>query len=523
MSGKYQLLTLGCKVNQYESQQIREVLHALGLEPAEPGHEADIAIVNTCAVTATATRKNRQTVRRAGRGGHTPIVVVGCGSSADADRLRALPHVLAVLGHDVDVCAELRRLVPDLIASRSTHSPHHEAGQAKKAQRRPDDGRNEILMNPAESQPRWVVSSSATFSSPNTIVSLDRPVVKPNHNLAADRIDSFEGRQRAFLKVQDGCDAFCSYCIIPQLRPKLRSKPIAAAVCEARGLVDAGHKEIIVTGIFLGAYGRDTALRRRWHGGTSPLADLIRALAAVEGLQRLRISSLEPGDVDDALLAVLAENDNCVPHLHLPLQAGSPEILRRMNRQYTQEAFVEMIDRVRSTLDRPAISTDIIVGFPGETEADFQKSLEIARYAEFSKIHAFPFSPREQTAAFRWQKDFVDSVVVRERMTRLADLERELSLTFRRRFVGETERVIVEGPDKKLGTMSGPHDPPVDTSRIYHGRSDRYFEIFFEAEAVLTGDLVSVRIDRVTPTRTHATLAESPHVAIAHQLVVLPG
>lgn len=506
MSGKYQLLTLGCKVNQYESQQIREVLHSIGLEPASPGDAADIAIVNTCAVTATATRKNRQAIRRAARNGQTAVVVIGCGASADAERLRALPHVTAVFGHDVNVCAELRRLAVDLFQSRSIHPPHHQAGQANNSQRRTDDIRNEISMNPAEAQPRWVSTSSATLSSPNLIVSLDRPIVKPNVDLTTDRIDSFEGRQRAFLKVQDGCDAFCSYCIIPRLRPRLRSKPIPAAVDEVRGLVEAGHREIIVTGIFLGAYGRETAIRKKWPQGRSPLADLILALAGVEGLQRLRISSLEPGDVDDDLLAVLAENDNCVPHLHLPLQAGSAAILRRMNRQYTVEAFGEMIDRVRSVLDRPAVSTDIIVGFPGETEEDFQKTLEMARYAQFSKIHAFPFSPREQTAAFRWQSEFVNPQVVRERMNRLADLERELSLAFRRQFVGETERVIVESSEKERRANADMQERSGEPSRLHHGRSDRYFEVYFEADDVRPGDLVSVRIERVTPTRTHGTL-----------------
>ena len=149
----------------------------------------------------------------------------------------------------------------------------------------------------------------------------------------AGRIGRFAGHQRALLKVQEGCDALCTYCIIPKLRPMLRSKPIAAAVAETRGLVRAGHKEIVVTGIFLGAYGRETALRTRFTPGRSPLADLVEALARVEGLARLRLSSLEPGDVDERLLDVLVRHENCVPHLHLPLQSGSASLLMRMNRQ----------------------------------------------------------------------------------------------------------------------------------------------------------------------------------------------
>ena len=544
MSGKYQLVTLGCKVNQYESQQVREVLHDLGLDPTPPGGIADIAIINTCAVTATAMRKSRQAVRRIARGGRTPVIIIGCGASADADghslpagRLRGLPHVLAVLGHDVNVCAEIRKLVADLVKTTPTICTHHRQspladrqsrlasspGQTNATQTRPDDVRNEISMSPIEAKPREGVSSSAVFRSPDKIVPLALTDVKQSADLASQRanltsrIESFGGRQRAFLKIQDGCDAFCTYCIIPRLRPRLRSKPIDAAVAEVRGLVEAGFQEIILTGIFLGAYGRETALRKRWPNGKSPLADLVRALAGVDGLERLRISSLEPGDVDDGLLAVLAEHKNCVPHLHLPLQSGSGRILARMNRQYGANAFAEMIDRVRETLDRPAISTDIIVGFPGETEDEFAETLGMARYAGFSKIHAFPFSPREQTAAFRWTKEFIPKGVARERMTRLADLERELSLAFRRQFVGETERVIVEGDDGDAVSHADDDALPSDTGEstasftapIHHGRSDRHFEIFFESGNARPGDLIPVRIDRVTPTRTHGTILAS--------------
>jgi threonylcarbamoyladenosine tRNA methylthiotransferase MtaB len=352
------------------------------------------------------------------------------------------------------------------------------------------------------------------------------------------------GHQRALLKVQDGCDAFCTYCIIPRLRPRLRSKAVEVAVAEARGLVRAGHKEIIVTGIFLGAFGRDTAVGKRPNGNESPLAELVEALAEVEGLERLRLSSLEPGDVDVSLLAVLASRENCVPHLHLPLQSGSPRILRRMNRQYTREAYVDMIDRVRCTLDRPAITTDIIVGFPSESEDDFQASLEVARYAGFLKIHAFPFSPREGTAAARREKDFVDQQEVRERMARLAELERMCSYAYRRSLVGCVERVLLERPaDQSQGPISrartgtpssgsvGLRGGQVATSRVlqpttpakklrrakppvrWKGRADRYFEVQLEAEGVDAGELIPVRLDRVSATRTYGVCVLAGHPA----------
>ncbi len=512
MVRKYLLTTLGCKVNQYESQQLREVLETYGFRPAA-GHEIpDVAVVNTCAVTAEASRKNRRIIRRLSRRGVTPVVAVGCGATADRDALRRLDGVAAVFGHDVDIYAELRALLRDrlgispsrAVAGATRETTIHNRGL-------PVHG-YEVSMIPSNRLPPGDAESPPSAGTSEESIWGSLPLVKRQAEIS-ERIDSFAGHQRAFLKVQDGCDAFCTYCIIPRLRPALRSKPIEVAVAEACDLVKSGHKEIVLSGIFLGAYGRETAIRRRWPRGRSPLATLVQALAAVEGLVRIRLSSLEPGDVDDPLLEVLASHRNCVPHLHLPLQSGSADVLRRMNRQYTSEAFLRMIDRVRGALDRPAISTDIIVGFPGESEDDFRASLETAQFARFLKIHAFPFSPRERTAAARWSSDFIPEAVVRERMQRLADVERDVSFAFRRQFLGHVDRVIVE---------HFPHRRDRDTipgRGIRTGRGDRYFEIHFEAADVTPGDLVSVRIDRVTPTRTHgAYLSEKSD---AYPLAVL--
>src|SRR5581483_9345929 len=222
--------------------------------------------------------------------------------------------------------------------------------------------------------------------------------------------------QRAYLKIQDGCDAHCTYCIIPQLRPSLWSKPVDECLNEARALVDAGHKEIVLTGIFLGAYGQPTALRRRQSIETAkPLGDLVEALCTqVRGLHRLRFSSLEPGDLTDDLIERLRSRPQIVPHFHLPLQSGSDVILHRMNRQYTRDDFLRMIERVHEKFDRPAITTDIIVGFPGETHEEFSRTLQVVDQARFIHTHAFSFSPRPGTAAARWSDDFVHGPVVNE-------------------------------------------------------------------------------------------------------------
>lgn len=517
MGWKYRVSTLGCKVNQYESQQVREILESLGGVPAGDGESADLSVVNTCAVTSNALRRSGQEARRLVSGTEGRVVVIGCGASADAERFRRISGVDAVWGHGSPLRASLQRLLQEL-PTEGTNPPHTagDAANSVSAAILPEVPSNtaDDVPVPIPSIPDEVPARRVPTTPRFSIIPPHLAPVKPNERRLGS-IHRFDGHQRAFLKIQDGCDAHCTYCIIPQLRSEVRWKPVPEAVDEARQLVRAGHREIVVTGIFLGAYGRETALRRRSRIGGSPLAELVDALAQVEGLERLRLSSLEPGDVSNELLDVLRRRPACVPHLHLPLQSGSAEILRRMNRQYSLGDFLDMIDRVRATLDRPAISTDVIVGFPGESDADFGATLSAARHARFVKIHAFPFSPRQHTAAARWQKAFVPSEVIRQRMWTLAELERDLSLDCRRSAVGTTERVIVEADDPEdedAGQSNGRGQPAkrcvpgcVDegASAIVQGRSDRYFRVHFPAEGAAAGSVVRVCIERVTPTRTH--------------------
>jgi threonylcarbamoyladenosine tRNA methylthiotransferase MtaB len=301
------------------------------------------------------------------------------------------------------------------------------------------------------------------------------------------------GHQRGFIKIQDGCDAHCTYCIIPQLRPILWSKPIDDAVEEARRMVEAGHREIVLTGIFLGAYGQPTAIRRRQPSGTAGhFAALIEALCTrVPGLRRLRLSSLEPGDLTAELIEVLRSHEQIVPHFHLPLQSGSDLLLRRMNRQYTRDDFLRMIDRVEDAFERPAITTDIIAGFPGETEAEFAQTLDVVDRTKFIHIHAFPFSPRPGTAASRWKQDFIPASIAKSRIQTLTTRAAACGLAFRSQFVGSEAEILVEQTD----------DP-----RDQHGRCERYFDIHVEHDTILTSRAVRVRIDRVTPTRTFGTI-----------------
>jgi threonylcarbamoyladenosine tRNA methylthiotransferase MtaB len=502
MSGKYLLATFGCKVSQYESQELREVLESAGFKPAGPNEVPDLAVINTCAVTAEALRKGRQAVRRFARQGRTSVVVVGCGATAEADRFRRISNVSAVWGHEVSVPSELRQFVQDRWNPTMLDPPvrtltHNEVSVD------PNHDRRTPSPNPVNGTRAALPHDLATNDSVRTLPIVNSP------DVLLGRIDRFAGHQRAFLKVQDGCDAFCTYCIIPRLRPMVRSKPMELVAAEAQQLVSSGHQEITLTGIFLGAYGRETALRRRFATKVSPLAELVDRVSRVEGLERLRLSSLEPGDVDDSLLDVLANRPACVPHLHLPLQSGSAQILRRMNRQYTVDSYLDMITEVRRRLDRPAITTDVIVGFPGETDADWEASVTVARASRFLKIHAFPFSPRDGTAAARWRQDFIDHQRVRNRLAHLAEVERECSMEYRRSLLGMRERVIIE-------TGSESWSPNGDPTPL-HGRADRYVDIHFAAPPGTNlgpGQSAPVRIDRITPTRTHGTCLSPGAAAI---------
>ncbi len=474
----FSIQVLGCKVNQYESEQIAALLRHRGLVPAPDGAAADLRIVHTCSVTCEAGKKSAQMVRRATR---LPVlqapargfavlnnlqtaartIVTGCWATSDPAAAAAIPGVDAVIGNMQDLGGRLAELLDQWTTGEAT--------------------RGETTSAPYDTSVTQQGSLGGAISLP----------------LLEQRQST---NQRAFLKIQDGCDAFCTYCIIPQLRPKLWSKPIDECVREAQALVNIGHVELVLTGIFLGAYGHETALRRRQNAsqaeGFSPgsLGALIESLCQnVQGLRRLRLSSLEPGDLTNDLIAILRSHQECVPHFHLPLQSGSDAILRKMNRQYRRDDFLRMIDRVNQAFDRPAITTDIIVGFPGETEQEFEQTLQVVEHARFIHTHAFSYSPRPRTAAARWTRDFIAPPVANRRSKMLADVAQVHSLDFRRRFVGETVEVLVERPRAE--------------ATVRHGRCERYFDVQFPgAPHIETGAAVQVRVETVTADRTVGTV-----------------
>ena len=434
----FSLHTLGCKVNQYEGRQIRQYLEQAGLVAAPPNGRADVVVVNTCCVTHIASSKSRQAVRRAlGKNPDALMVVTGCLPVGQEHELNDLDEKCLIVKDKDRLPALLKRTL-------SRHNRSHAQCLSKppnscKIKDKTKNTRQNVLSHSFEDQPDRGAAACDAERLP--------------------LLNSYHGHSRAFLKVQDGCDAYCTYCIIPKIRTKVCNKAVKNVLMEAQNLIASGHREIVLTGIFLGAYGQTTARRRRWDPALrDSLAELVAQVAQLSGMGRLRLSSLEPADVTDRLLDVFQTYPNIAPHLHLPLQSGSGRILKKMARQYTINEFLEVIGRVKAALDRPAITTDIIVGFPGETDEDFEQTLDVARQVGFSKIHVFSFSARKNTPAAEFGPK-VPAGVIRERSSRLQTLDRQLQATFRRQFVGQSVEVIVE------------------STRPPKGRCERYFMV----------------------------------------------
>jgi threonylcarbamoyladenosine tRNA methylthiotransferase MtaB len=412
------LVTLGCKVNQYESQYVKEALEANGYREAADGEHADLCVVNTCTVTMEGDAKSRQSIRRLHQ--HNPggkIVVMGCYATRAPEDARKLPGVVRVV-------TDKERLPEELEDFGVVHWPRG--------------------------------------------------------------IRRFDGHQRAFVKVQDGCMLNCTYCIIPQVRPIVRSRTLEDIADEVAGLVESGVQEIVLTGIHLGHYGIDLSKgkpKEEWHR----LWHLLDRLGEVPGDFRIRLSSLEAAEARDDLARALVRQPRVLPHLHLCLQSGSDRVLGRMKRRYRARGFLERCDRLRRALDQPAFTTDIIVGFPGETEADFQETLRVARTVGFAKIHVFSYSPRAGTPA-ALLPDVVPAPIVDERRQRLRALERELAREYWRSLLGRRLDVLVEGQDPRRAGHAW-------------GTSCRYAPVSFPGYApALLGRLVPVAARALTDT-----------------------
>jgi threonylcarbamoyladenosine tRNA methylthiotransferase MtaB len=499
---RFTITTLGCKVNQYDGAVVAEALQQAGWVLTKPGQTPDLVLVNTCCVTATAMRKSRQAIRRLVRAAPgAAVFVLGCYGAVDRSRLGRLLQALGVpagniliAGNHDDLSTWITRL------SRGDDSLSNQTTQTPESFDKFHKGND---VSPDESDP--------------TNVKRRRKDALRRGGLGTETLGllrEFPGHQRAFVKVQDGCDAFCNYCIVPYARPRVWSRREEDVLAECRRLVAAGHKEIVLCGVFLGAFGRSTTIRRKWDNQPGALPRLVREVSRIPGLWRVRLSSLEPGDLTDELLDVLRDAPTAAPHLHLPLQSGSDRVLRRMNRQYRSADYRDAVKRLRSALPLPAVSTDIIVGYPGETENDFHHTLAVAREAGFSKIHIFPFSPLEPTGAWFRRNEAPSLGTVRKRLEQLSSLESELAQSYRRHFVGE----IMEGLVENTTTPSG-KPTQISACRLAllgkHMRkamTDRYLTVEFPAppDDDLTGRVVKLKITGVTESGLEGKLISPP-------------
>jgi threonylcarbamoyladenosine tRNA methylthiotransferase MtaB len=412
---KYSVVTFGCRVNQADSLGFEEELIAAGAEPGE-SNAADVVIVNTCSVTASADQGARQTIRRIARVNPTAkIVVTGCYATRCPDEVRALPNVLHVVPNGRKDTVALATL-----ALASDSSPTRAAGGLSAADR-------------SVSDPPAAVAGEATAT-----LSTAQRFGEGDGACGAAIQPGVAGRTAFTLRVQTGCAEPCSYCIIPTTRGEPRSRPLRELLDEIDRVSAAGFKEIALTGVHLGSYGRDLSPR-------AALIDLLKLLSAAAGGRDapllLRISSLEPMDCTPEIVGLIAQHECFAPHFHLPLQHASGTVLARMRRPYTIEAYSCLVDDIRRRIPHAAIGSDVIVGFPGETDQDFDQLTSFLERSPLTHVHVFPYSDRPGTVASALGQK-VPGGVIRERARQVREISNQLTRRFRASQVGTTHRAL---------------------------------------------------------------------------------
>lgn len=418
--------TLGCKVNHYETEAIWQLFKSEGYERVQFDGIADVYVINTCTVTNTGDKKSRQVIRRAIRKNPDAVIcVTGCYAQTSPAEILAIPGV-------------------DIVVGTQDRSKMLGYIEQYRKERQPINGVGNIMKNRVYEE-------------------LDVP--------------TFTDRTRASLKIQEGCNNFCTFCIIPWARGLMRSRNPKEVIKQAQQLVDAGYKEIVLTGIHTGGYGEDMK--------DYNLANLLRDLEAeVSGLKRIRISSIEASQLTDEVIDVIDQSNIVVRHLHIPLQSGSNTVLKRMRRKYTMEFFAERLEKLKKALPGLAITSDVIVGFPGETEEEFMETYNFIKKHRFSELHVFPYSKRTGTPAAR-MKDQVDEDIKHERVHRLIELSDQLAKEYASKFENEVLEVIPEEVYKE--------DPE---SGLYEGYTDNYLKVVFPASKDMVGKLVKVKITK---------------------------
>lgn len=418
--------TLGCKVNHYETEAIWQLFKEQGYERVDFDHQADVYVINTCTVTNTGDKKSRQVIRRAIRQNPDAVIcVTGCYAQTSPAEIMAIPGV------DIVVGTQDRVKMLDYI-------------KQFQEQRQPINAVHNIMKNRVYEE-------------------MDVPY--------------FTDRTRASLKIQEGCNNFCTFCIIPWARGLMRSRKPEDVIKQAQALVDAGYLEIVLTGIHTGGYGQDLK--------DYNLAQLLRDLEEnVKGLKRLRISSIEASQLTDEVIEVLKNSNIVVRHLHIPIQSGSDTVLKRMRRKYTMDFFAERLAKLNEALPDLAITSDVIVGFPGETEEEFMETYNFIAKHQFAELHVFPFSKRTGTPAARME-DQIGEEVKNERVHRLITLNDQLAKEYASRFEGEVLEVI---PEERYTETNEPN--------LFVGYTDNYLRVVFEGTEDMIGKLVKVKITK---------------------------
>lgn len=416
--------TLGCKVNHYETEAIWQLFKGQGYSRAEFDHHSDVYVINTCTVTNTGDKKSRQVIRKAVRKNPDAVIcVTGCYAQTSPAEIMAIPGVDIVVGTQ-----DRSKLLGYIDQYRNERKPINAVGN--------------IMKNRVYEE-------------------LDVP--------------AFTDRTRASLKIQEGCNNFCTFCIIPWARGLMRSRDPEEVIKQAQQLVNAGYQEIVLTGIHTGGYGEDLK--------NYNLAQLLRDLEQqVQGLKRLRISSIEASQLTDEVIEVLRNSDIVVRHLHIPIQSGSDTVLKRMRRKYTMEFFADRLVQLRKALPDLAITSDVIVGFPGETEEEFMETYRFIQEHKFSELHVFPYSQRTGTPAAR-MGDQIDEEIKNERVHRLIALNDQLAKEYASKFEGELLEIIPEERFKQN-----------EETGLLEGYTDNYLKVVIPGDESLIGKIVKVKI-----------------------------
>lgn len=418
---KFKIISLGCKVNSYECSALASSFLSRGYEECKD-NKPDIVVINTCSVTATADQKSRQHIRKMMNNyPHAICAVMGCYSQGNVDYIskEIKPHVLVGTSH--------RDEIIDLIEEYL---------------------KNKVRIVRVDDNPR-------TFDYEELGVT------------------SFSENIRAYLKIQDGCDNFCTYCLIPYRRGKSRSRSKDKVIAEAKYLIEKGYPEIVLTGIHVGGYGHDLE-------GTS-FSDLVKSLINLDGIGSLRISSIEESEIDDELIDMVIHSPVLAKHLHIPLQSGSGTVLKRMNRKYTPEQFLNKLQFLRKELPDIALTTDVIVGFPGETEEEFIETVEFIKKCDFNMLHVFPFSAREGTGAYL-MKNQIDPRIKKQRVQVLLDLSKELWNKYVDKFIGKDIEVLIEKNDIN--------------NNCSYGHTNNYIDVKIDNKLLKPGEKIAVKLQK---------------------------